>query len=156
MLYILHDILITGSSVKICVDNMRSQLWQNQLTSNSLRIRETCGCSTIREMTSLTAEGTPAEVSCRLASRLSKSARSKSVVSRSSMLDFGGHWCSLCYPLDRTTNCVTDIKKFRPTKFLWFSRYGTPNCTITYNTALTHVRSYRVSFVAIRRLCFEN
>ena len=58
------------------------------------------------------------------------------------LLDFGGHLCSLCYCLlDQTAHCVTDITKIRPTNFLLFSGYETPNSKITC-TAWTHVRSY--------------
>ena len=59
-----------------------------------------------------------------------------------SILDFGGNLCSLCCPLDRTANCVTDKTKFRPTNFILFSGYETPNSTITC-TAWTYVRSFR-------------
>ena len=57
------------------------------------------------------------------------------------MLDFGRHFCLLCCPLDQNAHCVTDITKFRPTNYLLFSGYETPNSTITC-TAWTHIRSY--------------
>ena len=57
------------------------------------------------------------------------------------LLDFGGHVCSLCCPLDQSAHRVTDKTKFRPTNFLLFSGYETPNGTITC-TAWKHVRSY--------------
>ena len=84
-----------------------------------------------------------------------------------SMLDVGGgHLCSLCCPVDRIANCVTDKAKFRPKKFLLFSGCQTPN-----STAWTHVGSFsqqvsvlwpfsgcilKISFQCINILSFFN
>ena len=67
---------------------------------------------------------------------------------------FGGHVCSICCPLDKTAHRVTDKTKFRPTNFLLFSGYETPNGTITC-TAWKHDGCQFWGDFGFWRLCFK-